>query len=305
MPRLFIFCLAACSLLSCEKPLEITFDTNPSKLVVISNFTAEQDLLVRVTNSQPVIGNTEPAFIFDAEVELFENDVFQQSLTLVDQGTNSYYTTRHLRPRPGQIYTIKVSAPGFQSVEGKSKIPEQIVIQDLDISNVAVSTEQRSDLSVISYDLNMRFEDPEGERNFYHLHIYQAFQEFSVSDTDTLFKRTSRRPVVFNTINTSNLQVVHYDGSILFEDLLFDGGMQQLNIPVNLQYDPSSEKLGHVIVELRSVTEEYYLFHTSLSRQQFAPSQPYVDPVILYNNIKNGHGIFAGYSSSTSSVEVR
>lgn len=230
---------------------------------------------------------------------------FLQALTLKNDPLDPYYTTSQFNPGPGLEYTIKVSAPGYASVEGKSSIPEQVAISDLRILDLSIQKESKGELNRLNYKVNLEFADRESERNFYHLTLFQEILSFELADGDTLITSRRERRLRFDPNSGNNLQVIHYDGSILFEDTPFNGRQQTLSLPVEIRYQAASEIPGQLVAELRVVTEEYYLFHTSLSRQQQTPDQPYADPVILYNNIKNGHGIFAGYSSSVASVEVQ
>jgi len=300
----FLVCLV-CGLFSCEQPVDLNIQTPASKLVVISNFTAQSDLRVRVTSSQPVITSNKTAFIYDADVALYQDDVFLQDLQLINNSQDPYYTTTQFNPEPGLAYTIRVSAPGYASVEGKSSIPEQVDISNLQIVNLSIEKEPKGSLYRLNYDVNLGFTDREHEQNYYHLTLFQEFLTFEVENGDTIITKRRERRLHFDPNSGNNLQVVHYTGSILFEDTPFNGRQQTFSLPVAIRYQADKEIPGQLVAELRVVTEEYYLFHTSLSRQQQTPDQPYVDPVILYNNIKNGHGIFAGYASSVVSVEVR
>jgi len=297
--------LLVCGLFACEQPVDLNIQTPASKLVVISNFTVESDLRVRVTSSQPVITSNEASFIFDADVALYQGEVFIQDLRLINDPEDPYFTTSEFNPTPGLEYTIRVSAPGYASVEGKSSIPEQVSISQLQISNLTIQKEPKGNLHRLNYYVNLGFSDRENEKNFYHLTLFQEFLSFDVVENDTVISQRRERRLQFDPNSGNNLQVVHYDGSILFEDTPFNGRQQTFSLPVEIRYSAEKEIPGQLVAELRVVTEEYYLFHTSLSRQQQTPDQPYADPVILFNNIKNGHGIFAGYSSSVASIEVQ
>ncbi len=303
--RFWLPVLLVCGLFSCEQPVDLNIQTPAPKLVVISNFTAQSDLRVRVTSSKPVITSGQTDFIYDADVALYQGDRFLQDLRLINDPEDPYYTTAQFYPGPGLEYTIRVSAPGYASVEGKSSIPEQVVISQLQIADLSIQKEAKGSLYRLNYNVNLGFADREHEKNYYHLTLFQEFFSFESIDGDTLLSNRRERRLRFDPNSGNNLQVVHYDGSILFEDTPFNGRQQTFSLPVEIRYPADREIPGQLVAELRVVTEEYYLFHTSLSRQQQTPDQPYADPVILYNNIKNGHGIFAGYSSSIASVEVR
>jgi hypothetical protein len=60
-----------------------------------------------------------------------------------------------------------------------------------------------------------------------------------------------------------------------------------------------------MFAELRTVSEEYYLYYNSLSRQRTGNNGPFADPVMIYGNVENGQGIFAGYNASVDSVAIQ
>ena len=63
--------------------------------------------------------------------------------------------------------------------------------------------------------------------------------------------------------------------------------------------------MGKLFLELRSVTEEYYRYFAGLSRQKQSSDSPFSEPVIIYDNIDGGLGIFAGYNSSVDSLYLQ
>jgi len=290
---------------ACEEPVDIQLDMPPAKLVVLSNFTADRDLRVSVTVSQsvatPGIGN----FVDNATVRLYDDKTFIQQLTLIEEHNERYYSSRHFSPVPGVVYTIEVSAPGYATVTGESSIPPGVTLYHLQLNELNVIRDTFSNQKQYRYKIEIGFDDPVDQRNFYHLTLEQELKPFTVEQGDTVFAPAVRRPIRFDPRATNNLQIVHHDGSLLFEDTPFNGESQLLRLPVTIEINDDQEYPGRLFAELRSVTEEYYLFHTSLSRQQNSANQPFADPVLLFNNIKNGHGVFAGYSSSQASVFVR
>ncbi|MCB0476306.1 MAG: DUF4249 family protein [Flavobacteriaceae bacterium] len=55
-------------------------------------------------------------------------------------------------------------------------------------------------------------------------------------------------------------------------------------------------------MEFRTVSEDYYLYHSSITRQNYSEGSSFAEPVFVYNNIENGHGVFAGFNTSVDSV---
>jgi hypothetical protein len=62
--------------------------------------------------------------------------------------------------------------------------------------------------------------------------------------------------------------------------------------------------LKRVYVELRTITEEYYKYHSSLARQIIVRDDPFAEPVTIFNNIEGGYGNFSGFSPNISSSDL-
>jgi len=85
------------------------------------------------------------------------------------------------------------------------------------------------------------------------------------------------------------------DGGVLFTDEDFDGQKATLTFYSLLSFNNAAHQ-GKVVGELRTVSKDYYLYHTSLSRQIANKDRPFVEPISVYSNIENGLGIFSGYT---------
>ena len=91
----------------------------------------------------------------------------------------------------------------------------------------------------------------------------------------------------------------HYDFGILIdredltkgEPLTFDF----------VDYIVSDNELKEVFVELRTITESYYKYHSSLARQLIVRQDPFAEPVTIFNNIEGGYGNFSGFSPEVTS----
>lgn len=289
---------------SCEEPLDL--DDLPQlepKLVVISNFSEGQTIIVSVAKSQ-VIGEVEPdEYLTNAEVDLFWGNTFLERLKLVvpkDPTYLPYYKTWEHRPIAGVEYTIKVSVDGFQPVMAKSSVPPSVRITEFNLKNLVTEPVQDGNLNRNHFSAIVDFDDPSTSKNYYHLRISQQINNYTVEGEDTLITKSTLQPVQFNPLGNQNEIVAHFNGGLLFED---KPGKQALGISFSVDIAPGSQLLGKTYVELRTLSKEYYLYYTSLSRSEGSDPNPLNDPVIVYENIENGYGIFAGYSNSLDSVQ--
>lgn len=291
---------------TCERPLDIKLEEPEARLVVISNFTNNQAIQVQVSKSRSVLNTGDIAYINDAVVEIFDEDLLLETLELVPLigKTPPFYTTRVLVPEVDVVYTIKVEAPGFDPVMAHSKIPPKIDIHSLEITDLIVREGEMENELIYSYTVSLSFEDPEEQLNYYHLNFYQQIINYINIEGDTTILDTYLQQIDFSPAIDNNSLIAYFEGGVLFEDTPFNGKLIAYTFPLQVRIDEANELIGKMFVELRAVSEEYYQFYNSLSRQQENPGIPFTEPVILFNNIENGQGIFAGYNLSVDSIAV-
>ncbi len=305
MLRPFFYAIALLALFSaCESPVEIDLSGLETKLAVISNFAPDQPLQVRVSKTQSVINSDSPEYIKDASVLLYRGTAFLETLQPMpgDANTPPIYITQNFQPEVGEVYTLKVEAPGFKQVQATSKIPAPARIRALDVSNISV--QPMGNELTFKYRVTFVFDDPAVEANFYHLNFYQQIWNYKIEEGDTVITGNWLRRIEFSSQNDNNSLIAYFDGGVLFDDASFNGKIVGYSFDLETGIQPEKHLLGKMFAELRTVSKEYYLFHNSLSRQQTSNGGPLSEPVIIYNNIENGRGIFAGYSPSVDSVAI-
>ncbi|GJM35751.1 MAG: hypothetical protein DHS20C18_47520 [Saprospiraceae bacterium] len=293
-----IFLLAA----TCERDVDLGFDDPEPRLVVFSNFSNTGEIRVQVSKSKSALDNTADEYISDAKVEIYAKGQLIERLKLVVPESGRippYYATRGLVPEVNVVYMIKVDADGFETIRAESTIPEQIAVNFFEISELMISQDEEE--RTYSYRVRMNFDDPVTEKNYYHLNIFQQIQEYVGGIGDTVITGISYRPVEFNPKNNKNDMVAYLGGGLLLEDDPLNGDYD-FNLSVSI--DPTTQILGKVFVEFRTVSEDYYLYHASITRQNFSEGSSFAEPVFVYNNIENGHGVFAGYITSIDSLLI-
>lgn len=301
---LFIGLLILGMLYSCEEPLDLEDLPNlEPKLVVISNFAEGQSIIVTVGKSRLIGEYGTDEYLTNAEVDLFWNNNFLERLKLVvpnDPNYPPYYKSWENSPVAGVEYTIKVSVEGFRPVMAKSSAPPSVKITDFGLKDVVSEPIQGGVYNRKHFSAIVDFDDPTTTKNYYHLNIIQQINNFILEGRDTLITKSLLQPVLFNPLNNQNGISANVNGGLLFED---KPGKAALGIGFSVDLDPRNQLLGKTYVELRTLSREYYLYYTSLSRSDGTDPNPFDDPVIVYENIENGHGIFAGYSNSLDSVQ--
>ncbi len=300
--RLWILLLGVlCMASTCEKPIDLNLPLPDPRLVVVSNFTTDEAMRVRVSRSRSILDDLPEDYIADAVVELFGDDdnVLEQLRLVIPQinRVSPYYTTESIALQPGETYKLRVSAPGFDTVMSQSQIPARIQIRDFSVSGLTSGPGSKPGSVRYDYQVLLSFDDPGSLKNYYHLNFYQEVE-------DVVVEQSYLQPVVFSPFSDNNFLLAYFAGGVLIEDEEINGQRVSYSFPMSIEIYPSYQLLGKIYVELRTTSEEYYLFHNSLSRQQSNNGGINGEPIFIFNNIENGHGIFAGYSFSTDSLNV-
>lgn len=306
MPRLFIICLFLLSLFSCEKAVNISIPESEQKLVILSNFSSIEPLKVTVTRSEELLSSdTNFVAISNADVGIYQDGVLLESLTFVPQPPplGLFFQTNTFQPVIGTTYELRARAPGLPMVTATSALPKAVELTNFKLRNVEKTTTFQGDRATYNYSLDISLQDPLPSGNQYHLLIKQ--QKLAMAEGDGRPSETSiDQPQVIAVTRASTTLENYHRGGFLFDDSEQNG--QQLNYTFQFQTSTSNinEKLGKLYVELRTVSEDYYLFNQSISNAFQSSGEPVDQPVIIYSNVENGFGIFAGYSVVKDSLDV-
>lgn len=310
MKRVIFYFFAGISvfllLVSCESAVDLNLDDAKPQLVVISNFTPGQPVVVQVSKTRSPLSTEDSVYLENATVELYQDSKLLEVLEGVAGSARNppYYTTRQTTPVVGLNYTIRAQVPDFESVTATSSVPIPTSIRSLRLSdlNIFPGTDGRKNYH---YQVAIIFEDPAAGKNFYHLNFYQQILEYRLVGEDTITTNESLQKIRFTSELDDNSLIAYFQGGVLFDDKNFNGNSISYSFPLKININPQKEMVGKMFAELRTVSQEYFLFHNSLSRQQTSSDGPFNEPVMIYNNVENGQGIFAGYNASVDSVAIQ
>lgn len=288
---------------TCERTVDLDIDQPPPRLVVNSSFTLGELVRVAVAKSQSILDNSLPEYLADARVTLYKGDKLIEELVLfVDPAPRiaPYYTTQFFKPEAATTYTIRVEALGFSPVEAHSFIPEPVSFSTLQVSNLQEEPGAETFSRSYTYQIDLNFDDPKEEDNFYHLNIFQEILSVTISGQDTSIDGRRLQRIKLVQDNPKIIQDAMIGGLLLKNNPSEEGYRFQVSVEIV----PEFEALGQIFAELRTVSEEYYLYYSTFSRQQNQSDGPFNDPIVIFNNVENGHGYFAGYNFTQDSVSL-
>ena len=285
---------------SCE--VLVKFDTD-THIVVQSYFTDnDKDLIVYVAKSNNRTDNSTD-YVENATVTLYDSDDIDSGIFLVlTVGADEiFYKTIGFQPIIGKEYLLTVDVTGYDQITAVNSIPKRVNLSDAEIGN-SVSTNDVG-VSTIDFEVTVKIDDPVDNQNFYHILFSQELiQEKEINGvivTDTVIINDENLIIDIIAKNLS-IDKIHDKPNFIINDDGFNGEQLVINFEGRFDYDPSRYERGEFIIEMRSVSHEYYNHYLNIVNQPAGNSLHGSD--IIYGNIINGVGVFAGYSFQFQSL---
>ncbi len=303
----FLLVLTTFFLASCEDVVNLPVDSEP-ELVVFSNFSDQNSLEVYVYKTRSILSNEPTEYVTNAVVKVYAGGQLLEVLQVFEPDASlhlsPYYKTSNLTPEFDKEYTIEVNVEGYQTITAKNSIPTPVNLEDVFFEPQV--TVGKGNEVVVNFYVSVSLSDPVGIENYYHLRFYQELTPYTVvSPSDTLFGT----PYLEHPSNVDkvdeNAPPIKYnnDQSYLIKDIQFEGQYITLDFTGMYSFDPAATLPGRFLIELRTVSKAYYLYHESLNRQnQNGGSVGEGD--VVFNNIDNGVGNFSGFTSKVNSFKL-
>jgi hypothetical protein len=278
---------------ACEKVEKIEdFPLVPPKLVVNATFNETLILTFEISKSLSVIDNAEIRHVRNATIDIFENNIFVESLDQSNIIDERYISTKSYGKKD-VIYRIEVSAPKFASVTATTSLPSNADFSNLEIQFIDSSW---NDFGA-------------GEKSFI---VEKANCSLIIDDTANVANYYAIHPFVIGStggerlyIDNSPLNAELINNIIFLTDETFDGKAK--SIVFDWSYFSVVEDSSRVSFELEvySLTKDYYDYLVSYNYFLENQGNPFADPVQVYSNIKGGFGVFAGYSLAAKVIRLK
>jgi len=313
-----LFILLLIFTMSCEEPIELDLDGTETTLVLNCHFSPDETFEVFISKS---ISPYSEEFEFeeypnDALVQIYKgNEVLETLWPINGQLTYPFlsYQSVNVKPEVGVAYTVRAKLDDFERVNATSVIPEPVTINDVGIINIRkeypkmIGATSTIDSTVIDYvfDLSVKLEGVINLPAYYHLDVYYERVSYTVESSDTIRSYSGD----FDSVELEHEEGVvdglkHYDKGILIKQEASKNVAYIFKTRTRNPIDSKQDIFDRLYVDLRTVSKDYFLYHTKLTRQYEYDGDVLNDPVLLHNNVNNGYGIFAGYGLSRDSVFV-
>lgn len=303
--RLFglFFVLCGVWLVSCESLVATIPESKlphvDSKLV-LQSFVSPQDSAIRVvvTETSPLFSESPvtPKIIKNATVILSNGT---RSIRLPFDTVSELYSIRS-RAFPivaGGTYTLKVS-DATRSAEASCTIPTQaarIESYTIDSAYTTVGDNPfgRKDSVFI---VQLTWKDIPSSTNYYRV-------KASMRTATSLFENNlEKRRIIVNTYFNweDNFGVSEFQSDKNQDGQALSSPQGKVRIPVRrTEESENSYEITSVLsfnLSLLTTSYDYYEYHKSVDRSRNS-GNPFVEPSLVYSNVKGGLGIFAGYNN--------
>jgi hypothetical protein len=279
--------LALVAQVSCETIVDIDIPVEKPSVVMNSLINPDSAWSVNLSSSEYVLNNDTTRFIENAVVNVFdENDLLVTTLGYDKRG---YYRNSQSRPEAGKFYKIAAKVPGYNDVEGSTRVPAYPKIINA-TSRFTLFNFQPAGFYTVD------FEDDPSTDNYYEIFM-ESVVEANGSLDSTAYNYFSL--YIESDDPSVNTEILDFEVGIMFSDKLFSGR----NIKLFLKtpeggYGLGSWGVGSQVL-VRSVSEDYYEYARTLKLQFKISSDPLAQPVEVRSNIKNGLGLVAGVAQSS------
>ncbi|MCF8225023.1 MAG: DUF4249 domain-containing protein [Bacteroidales bacterium] len=301
--HIIVTILIASLVFSCETTEKIDdFPLRPSRMVANCFFSSGSTWTFQISKSLSVLDNAELQLVKDAKIVIMNGGKVIDTIKGADPVNQLYHSDLEL-PVAGETYSIEVISPGFKnSLFAEDVLPDSVPITDVSIT-IIDSTFYYDPYADFSYGnvngiFNVSFRDPPDEENYYQISVYGYYQYYDYMDS-TYFEE--KRPISFNTGDPVADNDDSFRTNLLFSDDIFNGQNYQLKLDFE---DWDASRKSTYEIELMSISRAGYLYRRTVKEYQNSSEDPFSEPVLIYSNIENGYGIFAGQSTNRYIVKL-
>ncbi|CAI8243207.1 DUF4249 domain-containing protein [Bacteroidia bacterium] len=259
-----------------------------NKMVVTSILTSGKPANLILTNSLSAIDTNSYRSIQNANIEIETSSVPKQRMTNVPGDTN--YVSNVIG-NAGESLSIKIKHSDFNlSVSSTVAFPVSVG------ATANLTVDGGLDTSGLPGDLiQIAFNDPSNQSNYYRLKIYYLSQTTGIWI-----------PLAFTKSDPSLTGYNSYilnDASVIFSDELFNGSNKVISTvaPSGIVSSNTGDKYK---VEFSHISNDFFEYYRSLQRAQDSKEISfqggYNNAVVVHTNIKNGLGILATQTSTTT-----
>lgn len=293
----------SCLIPACEEPVTLSYDHIPKRIAVYSSLSTEIPFEVTLTSTVTPTDPIEAGILDEIEARIIVNQ--QQVLDLLPVNTNGLYRPAlNFYPSSGDEISLFAKSPGLEAIEAVTIIPDSSRLTDLEITHCQPIPSNEDCTTDANFDMFMRV--IHGQNRYYHIVFYQTTETSTGDPENPGVNINYYRMQPLNPLDAG--MMYHHESGVLVDSEMV-GRLSPLEFSFSILYficegQQSIETPGPIVIEVRAVTGDYYLYHNTLSRQLQSRKDPFAEPIQIYTNIVNGLGVFSAYNSLFYSIEL-
>ena len=329
-------CLLALCFAACETTVEVDIPQYPVQLTANALFNPDSVWRVELTQNRFILDTAQFAPVPDAEVRVLQGGQTVAVLDYVGENrftSSSIYRATNRRPQADQDYTLNIEHAALGSLLANSRTTSPQKLKGATIDTLDIRIDSDADDNSNAYAMTILIDDPP-EENFYSVSFLERYDgffadgEFGSEDYEVWFQNFTIRIPIQSDDPVIDSPFDDYRVELMFKDVSFNGEQYALKVYVpyfwsfslsgSVLQDSAFDRQGNLVrvpgdtinrrtfyALLRTTTEEYYNYHYSRDLQASVESNPFAQPVQVYDNVENGLGIFAGYSQTEKEVTIK
>lgn len=223
--------------------------------------------------------SSEFTIIEDANVTL-KSSLNGEYLYSYSEKKGSYLPDEEFSVREGEEFILEVTKRDEIDIYATLIIPKSPIINEL-----RIIPNQENKLTDIKYDkIEIDIIDPEG--NNYYM-IESSYRIKAQYQQDTFFTIADGYIKNYNSVSLET--------NSLFTDAIFDGKEYTIEVWSERFLEERGDfiSIEHIAVDIWTLSEEEYKYRSSLTGNEIANDNPFVEPSLIYSNMSNNIGIFS------------
>jgi len=286
---------------SCRQDVFPEIEKSNQQLVVIAEI--EEDVLpiefiVSTTfsvNSAPFPLDQDKTFLTIGDPVVQGGEYTPREFRGIDGDSTGFRfdDTTGFRPKPGLTYSLNLKAEDtdFETLDAETTMPFPGEFNGVPQVNLISQNAQFTE-----FETTVSLSAPPDSESFYHIIPY-----LKANDGSELYPD-------INTISqglNASFVLSHRHGMLIDYSKIDDSSPLSFTLrtisPINI--DQLSDR--NMYYKLCTVTENYYMYHRSVSRIYETDKSPFTLPVVSYTQFDNGYGIFTALSSKTEKAVIQ
>lgn len=288
------FCLIF-ALTACTTDIKIPLPETNDQLVLVGNFSPNQDIQVRVTTLQSVQDTLAPEYPLDAQVRLLADEYLADELEpVLDTVSMQWMYQSTVKPIQGVRYRIEVRAPGHPDLWAADALPpaDAHPVFMIDTANIQKTAEHW----VVPVKIQLATLPANNTHPWFMFGIGAETGLYVQENNQWVLQDIQSWPILANanegTAGYVNQAVNYY--SLVKEDFWTKNPSRTPSLSVEFLFLSENVRPHSLILVWRTISEAGYRFYNTVNRQTDYDS-PIGSPDAVYNNVIGGWGNFSGY----------